>query len=80
MKRLPYPTLSDVDRADKLTLYRWYMFLSTPVTPGQKEVLDKIGDKWIAHIDGDKLKKFKERWSLQVERFMVCIRRNIKVV
>lgn len=46
IKRVTYPTLGEVEKADRLLLCKWYRILPSPETEAQVEVMDRIVARW----------------------------------
>ncbi len=44
--RPDFPTLQDVEKANREQLARWYRFLPSGETPEQQEIMDKIAKRF----------------------------------
>jgi hypothetical protein len=42
---LPFPTMPQVEKADKELLARWYRFLAAD-TPEEKKILDRVAERF----------------------------------
>ncbi len=43
---MDYPTLEQVEQADRMQICRWYRFLPSPVFPDEEEVMGSICRKF----------------------------------
>lgn len=43
---IKYPTIEEVEKADRFQLCKWYRFLKSPETEEQEKILTKIYIRW----------------------------------
>lgn len=43
---MKYPTMEEVERADRLQLARWYRFLPSPQGRGRIKIIDRICERF----------------------------------
>lgn len=43
---MDYPTMEQVEQAERITLCRWYRFLPSPITNDQIRILTRIAERF----------------------------------
>lgn len=43
----PFPTMEQVERANREQIARWYCFLAVPKSPGEQGIADRIADRFL---------------------------------
>ena len=49
---MTYPTLKEIDAADRLQLGRWYRFLPMAETPDQVRIIDRLYERFMNEMGG----------------------------